>query len=59
MVKLNQLSFMHSLIMYQEYRCLKNVNHQIGGKNDWLLLAASFTPKFKLNFALTLENTFS
>ena len=37
---------------------LKNVIHQIGSKNEWLLLSASFTGKFGMVFVLTLENTF-
>ena len=59
---------------YYQYRCLKNVIHQIkniselsslisfgqiDSKNGWLLLSASFTTKFGLGFVLTLENTFS
>ena len=44
---------------YYQYRCLKNVIHQIDSKNGWLLLSASFTAKFGLVFVLTLENTFS
>ena len=35
-----------------------NVIHQIGIKNEWLLLPASFAPKFGLVFVLTLENAF-
>ena len=42
-----------------KYICLKKVIHQIDRKNEWLLLSASFTAKFGLVFALTLENTFS
>ena len=38
--------------------CEKGV-HQIDSKNEWLLLSASFTAKFKLVFVLTLENAFS
>ena len=45
----------HSIITYKEYRCLKNVIHQIDSKNEWLLLP----PKFGLVFVLTLENAFS
>ena len=37
----------------------KKVIHQIGSKNEWLLLSASFTAKFELVFVLTMENTFS
>ena len=53
----NQLSSIHSAVTY--YRCLKNVIHQIDTKNEWLLLSASFTAKFRLVFVLTLENAFS
>ena len=41
------------------YRCLKNVIHQIDSKHGWLFLSASFTAKFGLVFALTLENAFT
>ena len=44
---------------HYQYRCLKNVIHQIDSKNGWLLLSASFTVKFGLVFVLTLENAFS
>ena len=44
---------------HYQYRCLKNVIHQIDSKNGWLLLSASFTAKFGLVFVLTLENAFS
>ena len=54
----NQLSSIHSIISYSEYRCLKNVIHQIDSKNEWLLLRASFTAKFGLAFVLILENNF-
>ena len=33
--------------------------HQIDSKNEWLLLPASFTAKFRLVFVWTLENSFS
>ena len=46
-------------IFHYQYRCLKNVIHQIDSKNGWLLLSASFTAKFGLVFVLTLENAFS
>ena len=42
----------------KEYRCLKNMIHQVESKKEWLLLSASFTAKFGLVFVLTLENTF-
>ena len=44
---------------YYQFRCLKNVIHQIDSKNEWLLLSASFTAKFGLVFVLALENAFS
>ena len=44
---------------HYQYRCLKNVIHQIDSKNGWLLLSASFTAKFGLVFVLTLKNAFS
>ena len=37
----------------------KNMIHQIGSKNEWLLLSASFTANFGLVFVLTLGNVFS
>ena len=44
---------------HYQYRCLKNVIHQIDSKNGWLFLSASFMGKFGLVFVLTLENAFS
>ena len=44
---------------HHQYRCLKNVIHQIDSKNGWLLLSASFTAKFGLVFVLTLGKAFS
>ena len=35
---------------HYQYRCLKNVIHQIDSKNGWLLLSASFTANFWLVF---------
>ena len=40
-------------------RCLKNVIHHINGKNEWLLLSVTFTPKLELFFVLTFKNNFS
>ena len=40
------------------YRCLKNVIHQIGSKNEWLLLLVAFTAKLELLFVLTFKNAF-
>ena len=53
------LSSIHSIVKYEEFRCLKNVIHQIDSKNEWLVASASFTAKFEFFFALTLENAFS
>ena len=52
----NQLS---STILSIKCGCLKNVIHQIDCKNEWLLLPARFTTKFKLVFVLSLEKDFS
>ena len=38
------------------YRCLKNMIHQVGSKNEWLLLSVTFTAKLDLVFVLTFEN---
>ena len=54
----NQLVLYLQLSRIKEYRCLRNVNHKIGSKNEWLLLSASFTAKFGLFFVLTLEMLF-
>ena len=37
----------------------ENVIHQIGSKNEWLLLSVTFTSKLELVFVLTFENAFS
>ena len=58
----NQLSSIHSTIHYliiYLYLCLKKVIYQLDSKNELLLLSASFTTKFELVFALTLENDFT
>ena len=44
---------------HYQYRCLKNVIHQIDSKNGWLLFSASLRAKFGLVFVVTLENAFS
>ena len=44
---------------HYQYRCLKNVIHQVDSKTGWLLLSPSFMAKFGLVFVLTLENVFS
>ena len=53
----NQVLYI-SLSRIKQYRCLKNVLHQIDSKNEWLLLSASITTKFALAFVLTLESVF-
>ena len=55
----NQLSSIYPLSRIKEYRCWKNLIHQIDSKNEWLHVSASFTAKFWLAFVLTLENAFS
>ena len=40
------------------YRCLKIMIHQIGSKNEWLLLSASFTAKFWVGFCLNTGKRF-
>ena len=50
----NQLSSFNSIT----YRCLKNMIHQVGSKNEWLLLSVTFTGKLELDFVLTFENAF-
>ena len=42
----NQSNSMHS----KEYRCLKNVVHQVDVENEWLLLSVGFTAKSVLAF---------
>ena len=39
-------------------RCLKNIIHQVGSKNEWLLFSVTFMAKLELDFVLTLENAF-
>ena len=43
---------------FKEFRCLKNVIHEVDSKNEWLLLSSGFTAKFWLVFVLTLKNAF-
>ena len=52
----NKLWYYHIL---KKYRCLKNAIHQIGNKNEWLLLSTSFTAKFfTVDFCLHCETLF-
>ena len=51
----NQISSFNAIIV----RCLKNMIHQVGSKNVWLLLSVTFTAKLELDFVSTFENAFS
>ena len=53
------LTFFIVLLIPLLYRCLKNVIHQIGSKNEWLLLSVTLTAKLELVFVLTFENVLS
>ena len=55
----NQLSYVPSIITLSGVQVFKKVIHQIDGNNEWLLLSATFTKKFELVFAFTLETAFS
>ena len=46
----NQLSSIHSLSRIRQYKCLKNVIHQVDKKTEWLLLSTSFRAKSGLVF---------
>ena len=58
----NQLISIHCIVTHiKEYRCLKNVIHQIDS-NEWLLLSVfqqGLTAEFELVFRLTQKNAFS
>ena len=47
----NQLSSLHSVTRIKQYRCLKDVIHQIDSKNEWLLLSFSIGKHFFLEFS--------
>ena len=51
----NQLSSFNSIIVQMSEKRV----HQIGSKNEWLLLSVTFTAKLELVFVLTFENAFS
>ena len=53
------IKFYYKFHYHKFEKSLKNVIHQIDSKNEWLLLLASFTAKFKLVFLLTLQDAFS
>ena len=47
------------LLILVSHRCLKIMIHQMGSKNEWLLLSVMLTAKLELDFVLTFENAFS
>ena len=51
----NQLSSFNSIIV----QMFEKQIHQVGSKNEWLLLLETFTSKLKSVFVLTFENAFS
>ena len=51
----NQLSSFNSIIVQTSEKQI----HQVGSKNEWLLLSVTFTAKLELVFVLTFENAFS
>ena len=51
----NQLSSFNSIIVQMS----ENMIHQVGSRNEWLLLSAAFMAKLELDFVLTFENAFS
>ena len=51
----NQLSSLNSIIVQMSEKQI----HQVGSKNEWLLLSVTFTAKLELVFVLTFENAFS
>ena len=55
---INQVILSIPLSRIKEYICLKILIHQRDSKNEWLLLAASFTAKFGLVFCLNTGKRF-
>ena len=51
----NQLSSFNSIIVQTSEKQI----HQVGSKNEWLLLSVTFTAKLELVFVLTFEKAFS
>ena len=51
----NQLSSFNSIIVQMSEKQI----HQVGSKNEWLLLSVTFKAKLELVFVLTFENAFS
>ena len=51
----NQLSSFNSIIVQTSEKQI----HQVGSKNEWLLLSGNFTAKLELVFVLTFEKAFS
>ena len=51
----NQLHSFNSIIVQMP----KNMIHQVGSKNEWLLLSVTLMAKLELDFVLTFKNAFS
>ena len=51
----NQLRSFNSIIVQMP----KNMIHQVGSKNEWLLLSVTLMAKLELDFVLTFKNAFS
>ena len=51
----NQLRSFNSIIVQMP----KNMIHQAGSKNEWLLLSVTLMAKLELDFVLTFKNAFS
>ena len=51
----NQLRSFNSVMVQMP----KNMIHQVGSKNEWLLLSVTLMAKLELDFVLTFKNAFS
>ena len=51
----NQLRSFNSIIVQMP----KDMIHQVGSKNEWLLLSVTLMAKLELDFVLTFKNAFS
>ena len=51
----NQLRSFNSIMVQMP----KNMIHQVGSKNEWLLLSVTLMAKLELDFVLTFKNAFS
>ena len=54
----NQLSSVHSTVRIKEYRCLKNVIHQIDSKNELAALFSKFYDKICIGSCLNTVKRF-